>query len=117
MKIVQDINFYIDYLDKGLDSIVGPFYKFLWIVVYLVYLVIFFGVWYISPDYLKYVTGFIQTFIALVLILRFNPLRTEVVLHKDDRSIIFASGMFMLLNAGLTGGFLHNLESKFIGKM
>jgi len=116
-KIVHEINTFADYLDKQLNTVIGPFYQFLWIMVYVVYFVLFFGVWYISPSYVTYVTGLIQTFIALVLIVRFNPLRAEIELQKYDRSIIFASGMFMLLNAGLTGGLVHHLENKMIGQL
>jgi hypothetical protein len=116
-KIIHEINTFADYLDKQLNTVIGPFYQFLWIMVYVVYFVLFLGVWYISPSYVTYVTGFIQTFIALVLIIRFNPLRGEIELQKYDRSIIFASGMFMLLNAGLTGGFVHHLENKVIGQL
>jgi hypothetical protein len=101
-----------DKIDKVLNNAISPVYKFLWLLLGILYFATFLGVWFANIAYVKYVSSIFQTFIALVLIIRFNPLRNEIQLQHYDRDIIFASGTFILLNAGLTASILHNVENK-----
>jgi len=100
MKILDPI---FNTIDNILDKIANPIYYWLIILLYLIYLAAFFGILYINNTYIHHLDIFIQTFIAVILIIRFNPLRKHV-LRESDNTIIFASAIFLLMNVGLTAG-------------
>jgi hypothetical protein len=52
----------------------------------------------------------IQIFIAFILIIRFNPIRHHTF-NKSDSDIIFASALFLLLNASLTKDMITYLKT------
>ena len=91
-------------VDRVLELVVNPIYYWLLILIYAIYISAALGVWYVYPGYLNILTNSMQIFVATVLILRFNPFRrTTHILHTFDHNIIFASGIMLLVNAGLAG--------------
>ena len=89
--------------NKSLDSITeiaSKYYRFLPIILYLLYGLIFLGLVYINPEYLHTFKLIMQLFVCLFLIYRFHPYRTHT-LRKYDSQIIFSSAMFLLVNTGM----------------
>ncbi len=84
-----------------LDSIKKPIYLISIGTLYLMYFLIFFGLFNISPEYTRLFSNFIQLGICLFLIIRFNPFRQHE-LREFDGTIIFGSAMFLLANLGIT---------------
>jgi hypothetical protein len=101
MKFLNSLNDVFDIIDRILDKIASPIYYWLIVLLYFLYLAVFFGLFYMNAKYLNHLSIFIQIFIAVVLIIRFNPLRNHVV-KSSDSTIIFASAFFLLMNVGLT---------------
>jgi hypothetical protein len=101
-------------MDEILNDVAKPVFFGTIFMIYFVYIVTFLGLFYVNKMYISYLDTFIQVLIALILIFRFNPLRTNLQLQKYDVNIIFSSAIFLLTNAGLTqfvyGSILSNLE-------
>jgi hypothetical protein len=68
---------------------------------YVLYGIVFFGVLSLNPEYLRLFSGFIQFLIAVFLIARFHPFRKHVF-RESDSHVIYGSGVFLLINLGLT---------------
>ena len=105
MKIINNAtNTFMSVVDNILDQIANPIYYWLIIIIYIIYLAVFFGIFYVNNSYIHQLDVFIQIFIATILIIRYNPFRKHIF-HENDNTIIFASAFFLLMNVGLTEGF------------
>lgn len=91
----------IDYIDNILDKIKTPLYVISIGIIYLSYILVYIGVFYMNKEYIHYINIFIQLFIGIFLLFRFHPFR-EHILRKNDSMIIFGSAVFLLTNLGLT---------------
>jgi hypothetical protein len=87
--------------DKGTVAFSG-IYIYIIVVSYLLYGFVFLGIISVNYTYLRYFSSFVQLCIALFLMYRFNPFRTQIALQKGDSMIIYSSGFFLLLNLGAT---------------
>lgn len=105
----------INRFDEIIRKISLPVYYWLIFILYFLYFVAIFGISYFSnmTKYIHYLTSFIQGFIAIVLMARFNPFR-RVKMVDSDVTIIFASSFFLLLNAGITGWVLSYTKDNII---
>lgn len=103
MKFLSSFEQVFGIIDNILDKIASPIYHWLIILLYIIYLAAFFGILYVNNAYIHHLDVFIQTFIAVILIIRFNPFRKHV-LKESDNTLIFASAFFLLMNVGLTTG-------------
>jgi len=84
-----------------LDGIKKPIYLISIGILYLMYFLVFFGLFNINKEYTRLFSNFIQLGICLFLIIRFNPFRKHE-LREFDGDIIFGSAMFLLANLGIT---------------
>ena len=100
MKIINTI---VKPIDNFIEYFSTTVYYMLVGFIYLFYIVTAIGIAYINPDYVKYLNIIIQTFIAFILIVRFNPFRSKVNCNKNDRVFILASSFFLLLNDEFVG--------------
>jgi hypothetical protein len=80
-----------------LDTIKKPIFVSTMGLIHLSYFLVYFGIFAISREYINILNIFIQSFICLFLIIRFNPFRRHVLREFDDQ-LIFASAMFLLTN-------------------
>jgi hypothetical protein len=97
--------------DDTLNAVTPPIYIASVVLLHVLYLLVFFGFYSVNTTYIRYLSTFIQVFVALFLIYRFNPLR-KIVIHPHDGTIIFGSGMFLLTNTLFTETFVTNVEGK-----
>jgi hypothetical protein len=85
-----------------IDSFIGSFsahvYYIIIGIIYTTYLVTLIGVAYIDNRYAQTLNTFLQTFIAIVLMIRFNPLRKNIQYTTNDQTLIFASAFYLLSN-------------------
>lgn len=68
---------------------------------YLLFVIAYTGVIFISPEYLQTLNTFIKYYVSLFLVIRFNPF-IDHNLHNNktasfDRRIAFSAGVFLLL--------------------
>ena len=96
-------------LDHLFDKIKKPFYFSMIFIIYGSYILLILGIYYINTSYMKTAFNYLEIFICIFLILRFNPLR-KAVLHDFDQYLIFASGLIILTNIGITEYFLKFIE-------
>ncbi len=101
MKLLSSIYEVFDMVDRILDKVASPIYYWLIFLLYFIYIAVFFGIFYVNKNYIEHLSVFIQVFIAIILMIRFNPLRHHEV-KSSDNTIIFASAFFLLVNVGLT---------------
>jgi hypothetical protein len=83
--------------ENTLDTIKKPLFISIMSLIHLSYFLVYFGILAISHEYVNYLNIFIQSFICLFLIIRFNPFRRHI-LREFDSQLIFASAMFLLTN-------------------
>ena len=110
MNILQEFTNFIDYVIEDFST---PIYYLLVILIYFIYFVTAIGIAYINPDYGIYLNHIIQLFIAVVLIIRFNPFRKKLTCNMNDRTFILASSFFLLVNDEFMA-YLKSLFSKYI---
>jgi len=64
----------------------------------------------------KGLNAFIHCFIALFLIIRFNPFyEKKHILNENDTSLIFGSGIFLLVNLGIFQILESNINNRLFG--
>ena len=89
-------------LNKIVEKISPQLYFLLIGIWYMIYFITIIGLAYVNPVYVKYLNTIIQTFIALVLFIRFNPFQKKMTCHRNDRIFILASCSFLLINDEFT---------------
>ena len=106
------INNILSNLDSIIDDIKYPVFIVLITILHIFYIIIFFGIFFIDPVYLRWLSTFIQFMIALFLIFRFHPFRTHE-LRKNDDKLIFACGSLLLINTSFTEYIIAFVNSSF----
>ena len=88
-------------VESTIETTKKPIYLAMVIALYLSYVVAFFGIMIVNPEYVKNLSLAIQAFVCSFLIYKFHPFRHHK-LEPFDSNIIFASAGLLLANAGLT---------------
>jgi hypothetical protein len=96
-------------LNKVVEKISPNLYFILIGIWYIIYFVTIIGLAYVDPIYVKTLNTIIQTFIAFVLFIRFNPFQKNMICNQNDRIFVLASCFFLLLNDEFT----HYIQSFF----
>jgi hypothetical protein len=84
-----------------LDGLKKPIYLGSIGLLWLMYFLMFFGLFNINREYTRLFSIFIQIAICLFLIVRFNPF-IKHELREFDGEIIFGSALLVLTNLGIT---------------
>ena len=102
--------------DRIVESAKKPAYLLTIGITYVGYIILFLGVSYVSPGYIRTLGNFMHIMICLILIYKFNPLRGKIKLSEYDTQLIFLMSMFILVNVGLvelSDLFFNNLKKAF----
>ena len=82
---------------------------------YVLYIIVLLGIGGFAPTYLRYLRTFLQIYIGILLVLRYNPFTYK---GKDfgefDRQLVFSSGIFLLLSTAIIGSIEKYLQNKTI---
>ena len=99
---LDNIDSYFVAVDKVLEKTAAPIYITVISVIYFIYITTYIGLsWFQDASaYIFKLDVFLQTLIAIYLILRFHPFRKHEI-RSSDATIIFGSGIFLLTNVGL----------------
>ena len=93
-------------------KLVQQTYITLKLVLFVLYIIMLFGIWNSAPKYLNIVTNVFMTFIAVVLIYFFNPWNNTEC-NRFQRNVAFSAGSAILFQLSifqyLTGGIFSNL--------
>lgn len=118
--MAKGINTIINDTAKTGDAVVEatkrPAFYFTIGVTYLSYILIFLGVSYLMPQYIRTLSTVAQILICLILIYKFNPLREKYVLTEFDNNLIFFTAFFIIMSTGLTEftlSFFNSMRSLF----
>jgi len=111
---MKSLNYIAESIDSLIDSFSGSIYKLLIIILYITYIIAIIGVTYINPEYTRYLTVFIQTFIAIILMVRFNPLRKQIQFSENDRTLVFSAAFYLLLNDEFTQYIINYMKKQII---
>lgn len=85
------------------------FYHWTQVIYYILFSFSLLGIYIISPKYLPILTNFIKLYIAILLIWKFNPYRTNTSIHLHDKNLIFSSAIYLLLTTTF-GDILQNYK-------
>ena len=98
-----------------LDTVKIRTYGVMVAVFYLLYFLTFFGIYYVNPDYIHFLSIAIQLFICGFLLWSFNPFINQEI-HIYDRQIIFAAAFFLLNNVVIIefDSFFNNPIQKYV---
>ena len=102
----------LEYLDEILEKIKRPMYLWVAFLPYIVYVVSVFGFIYLNPAYVELIKSLTQIIIAVILIIRFNPMKEKHQLKEYDETIIFGTALILITNASLTNSFVSYLRSR-----
>ena len=91
MNVLITVDYLIDVIGQNYAIILG--------VLYALHIFIFTNIMTIDMDYVYNYNLFIQLFVCIFLVIRFNPLR-HATLKPYDQRIIFSSAIFLLFNLG-----------------
>ncbi len=94
---------YIMTIMNSIDDVlemIAPYYINLIGGMHLLYAFAFVGIISDNSILIRFINIFIQMFIGIFLMLRYNPFRTQRF-YKNDANIIFGSAAFLLFNLGL----------------
>ena len=103
-------------IDSIMEVIKKPVYLWMVLIPYIIYLVAFFGIFYIDHVYAEALKSITQIVIAIILILRFNPLKPRHELREYDETIIFGSALILLTNASFTESVLYYVKNNIVGQ-
>ena len=82
---------------------------------FVLYIIVLLGIGGFAPTYLRYLRTFLQIYIGILLVLRYNPFTYK---GKDfgefDRQLVFSSGIFLLLSTAIIGSIEKYLQNKTI---
>tara|TARA_B100000902_G_scaffold400050_1_gene475213 strand:+ start:7356 stop:7679 length:324 start_codon:yes stop_codon:yes gene_type:complete len=69
---------------------------------YILYLFVILGVTKYAPEYLNIIKNIIKIYVAIILIIKFNPINfKQKKLSEFDNNLIFSSGLFLLLSTSI----------------
>ena len=91
-------------------------YFYLTTISAVLYVAILFGSFHYAPEYLVYITSIIKVYISFMLIFRFHPFNKKTGLTKDDKNMIFSSGIYLLLTTTV-GDYLVAYKDKITDKV
>ena len=74
------------------------FYFFSIVVIYAFYIAAYLGVFVTVPEYIVVWYTFIQIFLCLILMYRYNPFRTKFEYNDFDARLIFGAASILLSN-------------------
>ena len=89
-------------IDEMVETTKKPLYLITTAFITIGYIIMFLGVSYISPNYIRSISNVTYALIAVLLMYKFNPLRPITVLSDYDAKLIFISASFILFNLGVT---------------
>ena len=75
-----------------------PLYIGTLLVIHVMYLAVFLGIFTTVPKFVKYLNIGIQTFLCLFLMIRFHPFREKYALKSEDIMFIFGSAFILFTN-------------------
>ena len=100
-------------IESAIEHIKKPFYLSMVILLYIAYIVTFFGIFYIDPQYVVYLSYAIRLFVCAFLIYKFHPFRQHR-LEQFDGTIIFATAVLLLTDMGMSEYVISQLQSNGI---
>ena len=102
----------LEYLDEILEKIKRPVYLWFAFLPFIAYIISMFGLIYLNPAYVELIKSLTQIVIAVILIIRFNPMKEKHQLKEYDETIIFGTALILITNASLTNSFVSYLRSR-----
>ena len=106
----------VENADNIIEKTKKPVYLATIAFVYIGYIIVFLGITYISPTYIRAISNLTHIAIALLLVYKFNPMRETATLTEYDSKLIFTSALLILLNLGVTEfalSFFNTVKSTF----
>ena len=88
--------------DTAIEHAKKPLYLVTMGFVYIGYIILFLGISYISPTYIRAISNITYVMISLVIMYKFNPFREATTVSEYDSKLIFISALFILFNLGVT---------------
>jgi hypothetical protein len=101
----------LEYLDEILEKIKRPVYLWFAFLPFIAYIISMFGLIYLNPAYVELIKSLTQIVIAVILIIRFNPMKEKHQLKDYDETIIFGTALILITNASLTNNFVNYLRT------
>lgn len=81
--------------------LVGHFYFGSIVIINLIYIAVFLGIFVTVPVYIRHLNFIIQSLLCIVLIIRFHPFQEKNQLRPTDTMFIFGAATFMFINVVL----------------
>ena len=102
----------LDYIDDAIEKVKRPVYLWFAFLPFVAYLVSIFGIIYLNPAYIETLKSITQIVIAIILLIRFNPMKEKHQLKEYDETIIFGTALVLITNASITTQVINYLLGK-----
>ena len=83
-------------------SFTQKFYYFITVLMWLMYIIALTGVITFNPAYINMLDNVAKLYVAVFLIIRFNPFIKNVEMTKFDKDVVLSAGVFLLLSSTIT---------------
>jgi len=77
-------------------------YNLFIILSYILYFFAFTGIVIINASYLENLTTITSFYVAIILIIRFNPFTSYNKFTNFDKQLVWASGLFLFISSSIT---------------
>jgi hypothetical protein len=81
--------------------LIGHFYFLSIIIINIIYIAVFLGIFVTVPVYIRHLNFIIQSLLCVILIIRFHPFKENNQLKPNDTMFIFGAATFMFINVVL----------------
>ena len=81
--------------------LIGHFYFWSIIIINIIYIAVFLGIFVTVPVYIRHLNFIIQTLLCVVLMIRFHPFKENNQLKPNDTMFIFGAASFLFTNVVL----------------
>ena len=95
-----------------MNKIYEKIFTFVTYTGYFLYILAIFGISNFAPKYLEYLKSFLKYYIAIILIILFNPYKKIQLYSNFDRKMAFSAGIFLLLSTTLISGLQEYITNK-----
>lgn len=94
-------------------SFMQKFYYFITLSIWIIYLIALTGVVSVNPAYITSLDTLAKFYVAIFLIMRFNPFIKNLSLTKFDKDVVWSAGIFLLLSSTITIAIRSYFSDKF----
>lgn len=86
-------------------------FYYLQYTIYILYIIIFLGLWNKAPEYLSYLDHYMKIIVGITLLYAFEPFSKQKLLTQFHKDVAFSAGFFIIMSTSISG-YINNITNK-----